>query len=317
MRSSQPLVSIALITYQNASYLEESIESILAQTYPNIEIIIADDGSTDGSMKIIEGYAERFNRIKILSAPVNRGISANINTAFGHCEGEYICLIAGDDAMYPRKIERQVEYLENNRRFELCFHNVDVYDDERGTILYQWLDRFQPTRFPPDALFLANWYFKKNNRKTPSGSWFGRSSYMKNGINDPRTSSYHEFIFTMGMYAANPDGEWHTLPEVLGKYRIHGGSLSNAKQNWQRRAEEVSVCYALAATKFPQFGRQIKNEVAYWWFLQLLYNQVPDGTYKKYAGEFIRNFGMGRYLYMVICKILLKKVFAPMRKIFR
>jgi glycosyltransferase involved in cell wall biosynthesis len=317
MESNQPLVSVALITYQNAPYLKESIESILAQTYPHIEVIISDDGSTDGSKKIISEYAERSDRIKVLSAPLNRGISENINAAFDHCVGEYICIIAGDDAMYPRKIEKQVEYLENNRDFELCFHNVDVYDDERGIVLYQWLDRFLPTRFPSDALFLANWYFKKKKRKTPSGSWFGRSSYMKNGINDPRTSSYHEFIFTMGMYAANPTGKWHTLPEVLGKYRIHGGSLSNAKQNWQRRAEEVGICYVLAATRFPQFGRQIKNEMAYWWFLQLLYNQVPDGTYRKYAREFIRNFGMGRYLYMVTCKILLKKTFSMMRKMFR
>ncbi len=66
--------------------------------------------------------------------------------------------------MYPKKIEKQVDFLENNRDFELCFHNVDVYDDDTGTILYKWLDKYIPTRFPPDALYRANWYFRKDNR---------------------------------------------------------------------------------------------------------------------------------------------------------
>jgi glycosyltransferase involved in cell wall biosynthesis len=317
MESKQPLVSITLITYQNAPYLVESIEGILSQTYSNLEIIIADDGSKDGSMEIIERYALKDNRIIVLNAKVNRGVSENINSAFSHCKGEYICMIAGDDAMYPRKIEKQVEWLENNKDFDLCFHNVDVFDDDTQSIQFQWLDKYIPTRYPADALFRANWFFRKNNRKTPSGSWFGRASYMKNGINDRRTSHYHEFIFTMGMFAAKPEGKWYTISEVLGKYRVHSKSLSNDKSNWNKVAEEIAVNYALAAVKFPQYGRQIQNEWAYWWFLQLLYNQVPPGTYKYYKREFIRNFGFVRYLYLVACKFFLSKALSPVRRIFR
>jgi glycosyltransferase involved in cell wall biosynthesis len=317
MEAKQPLVSIAVVTYQNALYLKESIEGILAQTYSNIEVIISDDGSSDDSMKIINNYAAENSRIKVLSTPINRGISENINTAFKHCNGDYICVIAGDDTMYPGKIEKQVEYLEINQDFDLCFHNVEVYDDDTGTVLYKWLDKFTPTRFPPDALFRANWYFRKDNRKTPSGSWFGRATYIKKSVNDKRTNQYHEFLYTMGMYASKPDGKWHTLPEVLGRYRVHSRSLSNEKADWQKHAEEIAVIYALAAVKFPQYGRQIHGEAAYWWFLQLLYNQVPKGTYKKYSKEFIRNFGIRRYLYMIVCKILLSKTITPFRKIFR
>src|SRR5260221_14567467 len=172
MESKQPLVSIALVNYQNAPYLGENIEGILAQTYPNIEVIIADDGSTDGTLEIIAQYALKYDRINVFSAVVNRGISENINLAFSHCKGEYMCVIAGDDVMYPQKIEKQRAYLENNLDFDLCFHNVDVYDDDTRTIQFQWLAKYEPTRFPSDALFRANWFFRKNNRKTPSGSWF-------------------------------------------------------------------------------------------------------------------------------------------------
>jgi glycosyltransferase involved in cell wall biosynthesis len=317
MGSKQPLVSIALVTYQNAPYLVESIEGILAQTYSNIEIIITDDGSTDGSIEIIESYARKFDRIKVFSSPVNRGISENINTAFSHCTGEYMCVIAGDDVMYPQKIEKQVAYLEGNRDFELCFHNVDVFDEDKKSILYQWLDRYEPTRFPADALFRANWFFRKNIRKTPSGSWFGRTSYIKQAVNDKRISRYHEFLFTMGMYAAKPEGKWHTLNEVLGKYRVHSRNMSSDNANWQSHAEEITTSYTLAEVKFPRYGRKIHNELAYWWFSQLLHNQVPSGTYNIYSREFVRNFGILRYLYLLSCKILLSKSFSGIRKLLK
>ena len=314
MESKQPLVSIALIAYQNAPFLVESIEGILAQTYPNIEVIISDDGSTDGSGEIIEKYTAMYTQIRYLSSTVNRGVAENMNISFKHCVGEYLCVIAADDAMYPDKIKKQVEFLANNPDYDLCFHNVDVYDEDTGLVQYQWLDKFKPTRFPTDALFRANWFFKRNNRKTPSGSWFGRSSYLKQSINDKRTSIYHEFLYTLGMYAAKPHGKWHTLTEVLGKYRVHSRSMSNTKSNWTGHAEDISTCYTLAAVKFPQYIRQIQKEEAYWWFSQLLYNQVPDGSYGKYRNLFIRKYGFLRYIYLVACKILLGSVFAPVRK---
>ncbi len=114
-----------------------------------------------------------------------------------------------------------------------------------------------------------------------------------------------------------PDAKWHTLPEVLGKYRVHSKSLSSNKANWQKQAEEITVCYGLASVKFPQFGKEIQSEEANWWFLQLLYNQTPKELHNLYALRFIRNFGIRRYLYLIVCKILLSKPFTPLRKIFR
>jgi len=93
--------------------------------------------------------------------------------------------------------------------------------------------------------------------------------------------------------------------------------MSNDKDNWQSHAEEITICYRLAEAKYPQYGRQIKNELAYWWFLQLLYSQVPQGLSKNYSREFIENFGIIRYVYMLMCKLLLSKSFSGIRKIFR
>ncbi len=317
MENNLPLVSIVVMTYQQVAFLKPCIESILSQTYKNIEIIIADDGSTDQSPELIRSFAAGNSNIIPILSPVNKGVSINLNLGMDQCKGKYICIIAGDDVMYPSKIEKQVAFLETNAEYEMCYHNVDVYDEDTKTILYKWLDKFLPCRHAPDALFRALWNLKKNDRKAPSGSWFGRASYLKYARNDWRTQSSHEFIFTMGMYAAKPDAKWHTLPEVLGMYRTHSKGMSRHTGNWQNAAEEISVCYSLARVKFPQFTRAINNEEAFWWFMELLYNQVPGEYRSTYMREFLRKFGLGRYLYLHACRILLSDKLKAVRKLVK
>jgi glycosyltransferase involved in cell wall biosynthesis len=317
MENNQPLVSIVVVSYQQVDFLKECIESILLQTYKNVEIIIADDGSTDQSPDLIRSFAAANSNIIPILSPLNKGISVNLNLGMEQCKGKYICIIAGDDVMYPAKIEKQVAFLEANTGYEMCYHNVDVYDEDTKTILYKWLDEFLPCRHAPDALFRAIWSLKKNNRKAPSGSWFGRSSYLKYARNDWRTYSSHEFIFTMGMYAVKPDAKWHTLPEVLGMYRTHSKGLSKHNPNWQKSVEEISVCYALAKVKFPQFIRAIDNEEAFWWFMHLLYNYVPGEYRRIYMKEFLRKYGLGKYLYLHACRILLSENLKTVRKLVK
>ena len=309
---------MGVVSYQNGPFLAACLDSILAQTYPHIEIIIADDGSTDESADIIRSYAGQHDHIQTFISPVNKGVSHNLDLTVDKCNGEFICLIAGDDAMYPEKIERQVAFLRDNPAYGTCFHNVDVYDTVSGSFLYNWFDRYLPTRSAEEALFTANWFFKKGKkRKTPSGSWFGRADYIKKSHNDPRITRYHEFIFTMSMYAANPKAKWYCLPEPLGLYRVHGASMSNQQVNWLKQAEEVNINYALAAVKFPQYDGRIRNEAAYWWFMQLLYDQVPAEHKRDYFRKFLRNYGLPKYIYLFVCKLLLSKTFGRIRKLFR
>jgi len=315
MENNLPLVSIVVVSYQQVNFLKPCIESILAQTYKNIEIIIADDGSTDQSHEVIRTYAATNSNIKPILSPVNKGISINLNLGIDQCKGDYISIIAGDDLMYPAKIEKQVTFLEENAGYEMCYHNMDVYDEDTKTVLHKWLDNYLPCRDATDALFIANWRLKKNNRKNPSGSWFGRASYLKYARNDWRTYTSHEFIFTMGMYAAKPDAKWHTLPEVLGMYRTHSQGLSRIPGNWVKAAEEISICYSLAKVKFPQYTLAINKEEAFWWFMQLLYNQVPNEHRKIYLNEFFRKYGLTRYIYLHICKILLSDKLKGVRKL--
>lgn len=112
-----PLVSVRVITYNSSKTVLETLESIKAQTYQNIELIISDDCSTDDTVNICKKWVsenrDRFVRTVVLEFPVNTGISANCNRAEASCQGTWIKPIAGDDLLLPECIESLIEYVSN------------------------------------------------------------------------------------------------------------------------------------------------------------------------------------------------------------
>src|SRR5437868_6123302 len=115
--SEQLKVSITIPSYNHVRFLPATLESILAQTYKNFEVVIVDDGSRDGSLQVAQEYAARQpGLIRVLTHPghENRGVSAAVNLAFENISGEYWMGIPSDDTMYPDKLERQVEFLDKH-----------------------------------------------------------------------------------------------------------------------------------------------------------------------------------------------------------
>lgn len=102
---ADPLVSVIIPNYNYASYVGEAIDSVLAQEYPNIEIIVVDDGSSDDSRAVIESYGERAKGI----FQQNQGVSATRNNGVASCNGEFIAFLDADDAWMPTKLSRQME----------------------------------------------------------------------------------------------------------------------------------------------------------------------------------------------------------------
>ena len=111
--SCDPLVSIIIPCYNAELWLIESIESALAQTWKNTEIIVVDDGSVDKSLSIACAYTSLG--VQVISQP-NMGASAARNRAYGKCRGEFIQYLDADDILKPDKIERQVNLLRNGRK---------------------------------------------------------------------------------------------------------------------------------------------------------------------------------------------------------
>ena len=109
-----PLVSILVASYNNATFIQQSLDSVAAQTYQNIELIIVDDCSKDDSVAVIESWIERNDyKCKFIANPDNKGVCRVSNIFLENCHGKYISWLASDDIMLPGKIETQVGILEN------------------------------------------------------------------------------------------------------------------------------------------------------------------------------------------------------------
>jgi len=105
MLNPLPLISVIIPVYNAADYLAPAIDSVLAQTYPAIEIIVIDDGSTDGSTEVSRLYTEKIRYIR----QTNQGVSAARNRGILEARGEYIAFLDADDTFFPDKITRQME----------------------------------------------------------------------------------------------------------------------------------------------------------------------------------------------------------------
>jgi glycosyltransferase involved in cell wall biosynthesis len=109
-----PLVSVVMLSYNHQRYLPAAIESVLAQTLDDLELVVADDGSSDGSLAVAERYARKDPRVRVLTHPghVNRGIGATVNLARADANGTYLLGLPSDDVLYPDTLEREVAFLE-------------------------------------------------------------------------------------------------------------------------------------------------------------------------------------------------------------
>jgi hypothetical protein len=127
-----PRASVWIPSYNHASYLPAAIESVLGQTLTDLELVIADDGSSDGSLEIAERYgAAHPDRITVLTHPghANRGCAATGNLARSRLTGRFMLGLASDDMLYPDALERQVTILERNPDVGLVYGYAHLVDD--------------------------------------------------------------------------------------------------------------------------------------------------------------------------------------------
>jgi glycosyltransferase involved in cell wall biosynthesis len=110
-------------------YLDEAVSSILAQTLQDLELIMVDDGSTDGSYAMAEEYAGHDPRIKLYRNPSNLGVARTRNIAMGQASGTYVASLDNDDWAHPRRLELQVAFLEANRDHGLVGSDIDIMDE--------------------------------------------------------------------------------------------------------------------------------------------------------------------------------------------
>lgn len=132
MANNSPLVSIIVLCYNSADYVIETLESAKNQTYQNIELIISDDGSSDDTIDLCKKWLRsndgKFVHSEIIAAPSNTGIPANCNRGLYASSGEWIKLIAGDDALLKECIETNVNYIVTYKEVKFLQTISNLYD---------------------------------------------------------------------------------------------------------------------------------------------------------------------------------------------
>lgn len=135
---SQPLISVIMPCYNMASYVSDSIKSVIAQTYPHWELLIVDDASSDETVNIIKSYAQADFRIKFAIKKQNSGISDTRNQCIQMAQGQFLAFLDADDIWHPEKLEKQLSFmLAKNIGF-----TYSTYDwiDEDGKIMNKFIN---------------------------------------------------------------------------------------------------------------------------------------------------------------------------------
>ena len=125
---TKPLISVIMSVYNEEQYLCDAIDSILAQTVTDFELIIVDDGSTDRTREILAGYHDP--RIRVLYNEENCGLTVNLNHALDAAEGQFIARMDGDDIAHPDRFAKELEYLEQHPELELISCRTKTFGNE-------------------------------------------------------------------------------------------------------------------------------------------------------------------------------------------
>lgn len=136
--TARPLVSFVIPAYNHERFVAKGLDSILRNDYPNKEIIVVDDGSRDGTLRVVREWAEANGKhiaITIRSRP-NKGISATLNEGIGLARGEFVVPIASDDYVLPGGVSARVDYLEKHPDLQAVFGDCQMVDDN-GNLLHR------------------------------------------------------------------------------------------------------------------------------------------------------------------------------------
>ncbi len=219
--SRDVLVSVLLPCHNGEKHLNACIDSVLAQTHSHFELLVVNDGSTDSTGKIVEGYADK--RVRLINHKQNQGIVNSLNRGIKEARGKYIARIDADDMMHPDRLHKQVQYLENEANRDVAVvgsHHYVINSTGKIVSLKQYpitnqeinvVSMFQNPFSHPSVMM----------RATVAKQVEYSNQY-------PHVEDYHLWLGILKKHkAAN-------IPECLTYYRIHDGNLSAKNSKLQR-----------------------------------------------------------------------------------
>lgn len=251
--TNKPLVSIIIPTFNQKDFVGDTLESVIAQTYTNIEIIVTDDGSTDGTVQVLREYASKYpTKIRLITNNENTGITKNCNRALRAVTGEFISWLGGDDLMSVDKIEKQVELLLSRPDAVGCIHDAEVFESDSGKVL---------------GLFSEIYNGKKGFKEGGVELWFDPGYFMLPSTEMIRSGAipvhgfderlmFGDWIFDVEVFR---HGKCAVINEVLGKYRRHSKNITSSPIGKLKALEEGLINLAIVDSNYPELHSLVRK----------------------------------------------------------
>jgi O-antigen biosynthesis protein len=216
----QELVSVVIPVFNSSKFLNESIESVLNQTYKNIEVIAVDDGSADNSLEILRSYSDKI----IIISQSNNGLASALNAGIAKMSGKWFKWFSPDDVMNNNMIEKLVSAAQNLPENTIVYSNWEIIDGEGKKIRnFSESDYNNLSNFDFGVRLLDGQQINVNTSLIPT-SLFGAGCTIQS-LEDPVAVDYDFFLRAALIYKA----KFHLIPEQLVKYRIHPNQISHRK----------------------------------------------------------------------------------------
>jgi glycosyltransferase involved in cell wall biosynthesis len=236
-------VSIVVPAYNHARFLEQAIESVLRQTHPQVELIVLDDGSTDGTRRVLEKYGERFR----WESQPNMGQAATLNKGWKMAAGDVLGYLSADDYLHADAVRRAVETLGVHPEAVLAYPDFEQVDE-----VSRALRVIRTPEFDYGDMLL------KGVCPPGPGAFFRRRAFDRvGGWNESlRHIPDFEYWLRLGM-----QGKFVRIPQVLAYYRVHENAQSFSRVSEARAEEIVQAIDALfSGEALPEPFRRRKGE---------------------------------------------------------
>jgi GT2 family glycosyltransferase len=257
-----PKVSVVMPSYNHARFVAGAVQSVLGQSLGDIELVIVDDASTDGTPDVIA--AIRDPRIRFERSPVNRGVAATLNAAIRMSSGDYIAVLNSDDAFLPGKLERQAELLDTRPELAAVFAYPRFVDDDGRRLSPE--QTFYGSVFFAENRSRADWlrqFFLRGNCLCHPTAMIRRATHDRVGLYDERLAQLHDLDVWLRVLMR--DEIW-VVPEALLDFRIlsGAGNASALRTDTETRTtwEEARVLRCYADLTDDLFDRVFGDEMA-------------------------------------------------------
>lgn len=203
-----PKVTVITTAFNAEEYVRESLDSIYSQTFQDFDIILLDDGSTDGTADILREYTERYPNSVLLSNESNQGIPYSRNKALLHASGDYIAIHDADDISLPERLENEVGFLDENERISFMgawAYRISQTGEDIGSMSY-----------PP---------------KDTGGAFAVITRYKLNPIIDPTCMYRRDMMMKHGGYTLDPQLRTVLDFELWCRLLCHGYMMANIQQH--------------------------------------------------------------------------------------